>query len=118
MAAVAGNVWTLAIAKQSAKGVAASNNTGYKLKLTSGDIAPQRTTVQLAETDANRQQGDTVVTAEQIQGSPEFYVRPDDFGLLAYLTLGSNADAGTAPNYIHTATAVQNIPYFTCWKNI
>jgi len=111
---VAGNVYTLAVAKQTAKGTPATASTGYKLKLTSGDVSPQRQLLTLQETDATRQQGQTVVVGGQIDGTPEWYVRPDDFGLFAFGALGANADA----SMVHTATPAIAPPYFTVWKNI
>ncbi|HWE83059.1 MAG TPA: phage tail tube protein [Gaiellaceae bacterium] len=116
---VAGNIYTLALGRQSAKGVAQTSPT-YKLKLTSGDLSPARQVIQLAETDSSRQDGKSVVVGAHVEGTPEFYVRPDDFGLLAYAALGANADSGTSPNYIHTATMLNNgnLPYLTIYKAV
>jgi hypothetical protein len=117
MTGVAGNVYTLAFAKQASKGSAAVASTGYKLKLTGGDISPNRQLLTLQETDSSRQQGSTVVVGAQVQGTPEWYVRPEEFGLFAYTALGANADTGSGP-YTHTATIAQRPPYLTVWKNI
>lgn len=117
MTGVAGNVLTLAVAKQTVKGTPAAAGAGYKLKLTGGDLEPARTFVTLQETDASRQQGSTVVTGAQVQGTPEWYIRPEEFGLIAYAALGANADSGTGP-YVHTATIAQRPPYLTVRKNI
>ena len=119
MTGVSGNVYTLAIGKQTAKGVPQTTPT-YKLKVTGGDISPNRQEIQLNETDATRQQGKTLIVGSGIAGSPDFYVRPDDFGLLAYGLLGANANSGTAVNYIHTATMINSgsLPYFTIYKAI
>lgn len=119
MAGVAGNVYTISFAKQSAKGAPASTGTGYKMKLTGGDLSPNRNLLTLQETDASRQQGNTVVVGAQIQGTPEWYVRPADFGLFAYAALGANVDAGTGPDgYTHTATPANSPPYLTAWRNV
>lgn len=119
MAGVAGNLYTLAFGKQSAKGVAAADGAGvYKLKLTGGSVGPNRNLLTLQETDATRQQGSTVVVGAQIQGSPEWYVRPADFGLFAYAALGANEDGGTGAAKTHTATPANTPPYLTCWKNV
>lgn len=117
MSGVAGNVYTLSFARQSAKGTAAGAGTGFKLKLTGGDLAPDRQLLTLQETDATRQQGQTVVVGARIQGTPEWYVRPADFGLFAYAALGANSDSGPGP-YIHAATPANSPPYLTAWKNI
>lgn len=119
MAPVSGNFYTLAIGKQSAKGSAQTTPT-YKLKVTGGDISPSRQEFELAETDASRQQGSTVIVGAHVEGNPEFYVRPDDFGLLAYGLLGTNADGGTASNYVHVASMLNSgaLPYFTIYKAV
>lgn len=119
MAGVSGNFYTLAIGKQTAKGVPQTTPT-YKLKVTAGDISPIRDEITLSETDANRQQGKTVIVGAKIEGSPDFYCRPDDLGLLNYGVMGANADSGTNPNYIHTATMLNSgaLPYFTIYKAI
>lgn len=119
MTAIAGNYYTLAIGRQTAKGVA-QTTPQYKLKVVSGDISPVRDEIVLAETDSTRQQSKTIVVGSRVEGSPEFYVRPDDFGLLAYGLLGVDTISGTAPNYIHTATMLNSgaIPYFTIYKAI
>lgn len=116
MAGVAGNLYTVAYAKQSAKGATGTTG-GFKMKLTSGDVGPQRQLLTLAETDASRQQGSTVVVGAQIQGTPEWYARPADFGLFAYAALGANVDAGSGP-YTHTATPATSPPYLTIAKNV
>lgn len=117
MTGVAGNVYTIAVNKQTAKGTPASNSAGYKLKLTAGELGPNRQFLVLQETDATRQQGSTVVVGAQVQGTPEWYVRPEEFGLIAYAAMGANADTGTGP-YTHTATIAQRPPYLTAWKNV
>jgi len=114
---VAGNVYTLAFAKQSAKGAAAAANSGYKLKLTSGEVGPNRNFLTLQETDASRQQGDTVVVGAQVQGTPEWYIRPEEFPLFGFAALGANVDSGAGP-FTHTQTPAQRPPYLTVWKNL
>lgn len=117
MAAISGNYWTLAIGKQTAKGSPQETPT-YKLKATGGDIAPVRGVFTLAETDSSRQQGADVIVSAHVAGAPEFYLRPNDFGLWAYALLGANADSGSSPNYTHIATPADTGPYLTLFKAI
>jgi Phage tail tube protein len=117
MAGVAGNVYTLAFAKQSAKGTPAGAAAGFRKKLTGGELGPQRQFLTLQETDASRQQGDTVVVGAQVEGEPECYVRPADFGLIAYAALGALSTTGAGP-YVHTITPAQRPPYLTVRKNL
>jgi len=118
MPAVPGNALTLAVGKQTALGTA-QTTPSYKLRYTGGfGPDPARNTITLAETDANRLQGDPVVVGLRVEGGSEHYVRPDEFGLLALLTFGQVTTTGTNPNYIHTysSTASGSAPYATLYK--
>jgi hypothetical protein len=116
---VSGSYYTLHVGRQTAKGVA-QTTPQFGLKLTAGSLDATKQEIELSETDSTRQQGKTVVVAAGVSGSPDFYLRPDDFGLLAYGVLGANADSGTSPNFIHTATMSNSgaNPYFTIYKSI
>src|SRR5438105_670244 len=119
MSGVSGDYYTLAIGKQTAKGTP-QTTPAFKLKVTGGDIMPTRQVIQLNETDSTRQQGKSLVVGGAVEGAPEVYCRPDDFGLLAYAVLGTNVDSGTAPNYIHRSTMLNSgaTPYVTIYKAI
>lgn len=117
MSGVSGNIYTLQVGRQTAKGTA-QTTPAYALKVTGGDISPQRETIQLAETDSSRQEGATVVVGSRVEGTPEFYIRPSDFGLFAYAALGGLSTGGTAPNYIHTVTPANAGPYLTIYKTV
>jgi len=104
VAPTAGNAWTLFVGKQASKGTA-NVATGRKLRYTGG-FGPTgvRNTINLAETDALRQQGDPIVVGFSVAGSSEHYIRVDEFHSIAELFMGSNATTG-ATNYIHTASS-------------
>src|SRR4051812_10257111 len=87
------------------------------MKLTGGEVGPNRQFLTLQETDASRQQGDTVVVGARVEGSPEWYTRPADFGLFAYAALGANSTSGAGP-FVHPATPAQRPPYLTARKNL
>lgn len=114
MSGVAGNVYTIGFAKQTAKGTPAAAGNGFRMKLTGGELGPDRQLLTLQETDASRQQGSTVVVGAKVEGTPEWYVRPADFGLFALGLLG----AETVASGVHTATPAQRPPYLTARKNI
>ena len=104
MPAVAGNAWTLAVGKQAAKGTPQTTPTA-KLKYTGGfGPAPDRTVINLAETDASRQIGDPVVVGYRVQGSSEHYLRSVEFHKIADLLLGTTVSTGAGP-YTHTASS-------------
>jgi hypothetical protein len=120
MAGLRGNTaWVLA-QKQTAKGTAATvaATSAYKMPLTGGNIAPVRDTDNLAETDANRDRGVAYVVSSGVEGSPEFYVRDASIGFWLWAALGADAVTGTTPNFTHTITPANTLPYITTWRDI
>jgi hypothetical protein len=125
MAGLRGNqAWILA-SKQPSKGVVgpvtaptAGSNGAFKLALSGGNIAPVRETDNLAETDASRDRGVTYVTTSGVEGSPEAYVRDNPIGFLLHAALGADAATGTTPNFTHTLTPANTLPYVTLWRAI
>lgn len=118
MPATPGNALTLAVGKQTAKGTPQTTPT-YKLRYTGGfGPDPAQTRITLAETDATRQQGDPLIVGHSVTGSSEHYVRPDEFGLLAYLSLGTIATTGAAADKTHTISATTSgaVNYATLFK--
>lgn len=117
MAGLNGKTGWVAVAKQTAKGAAATAPT-YRNPFAGGNIAPVRETDRLAETDSSRDQGAAYVTTSGVEGSPEVYVRDDS--IVAYLAacLGNIATSGVAPNFIHTVTPGNLLAYHTFWRNV
>lgn len=120
MAGLRGNVGWLLAQKQTAKGTAATiaAASAYKMPFSGGNISPVRETDQLSETDASRDQGITYVTTSGVEGSPEFYVRDASAGFWLFTALGAAAVTGTTPNFTHTITPANTLPYVTIWRNI
>ena len=120
MAGLRGNTAWLLAQKQTAKGTAATVSTtnAYKMPFSGGSIAPVREVDNLAETDANRDQGVSYVTSSGVEGSPEFYVRDASIGFWLWAVLGTDAVTGAGPNYTHTITPAQTLPYITVWRDI
>jgi hypothetical protein len=107
-------------AKQTAKGTAATPAvaTTYKNPFTGGNIAPVREIDHLAETDSARDQGISYTVTTGVEGSPEFYVRDASIGAWLFWALGANADTGTMPNFVHTLTPANTLPYITVWRDL
>lgn len=120
MAGLRGNQAWLMFAKQTAKGTAASVAlaTTHKVPFSGGNVGPVRTVDQLAETDANRDIGVSFVRTGGVEGSPEAYVRDSSIASLLFYALGTNVDSGTTPNFTHTITAGNTLPYVTFWRMI
>lgn len=120
MAGLQGNKAWLIAQKQTAKGAAAtiSLTAAYKMPFSGGNIAPVRETDQLSETDSSRDRGVTYVQSSGVEGSPEFYVRDASIGFWLWAVLGADAVTGTMPNFVHTITPSNTLPYITVWRNI
>lgn len=117
MAGLSGKTAWIAAAKQTAKGTAATTAT-YRSPFAGGNIMPTRETDRLTETDSARDQGAAYVQSSGVEGSPEIYVRDKSLGFYLWAVMGNVATSGTTPNYTHTITPGQNLPYLTFWKNV
>lgn len=117
MAGIAGNKATLAVAKQSAKGVTVVTPS-FKNAFSGGNIAPSRAMDRLAETDSARDQGALYVASAGLEGTPEVYARPNSLGLYLGGVLGGiAAPTGTTPAITHVFTPADTLPYHTFWKS-
>lgn len=120
MAGLRGNQAWLMFAKQAAQGTAATVAAGttQKVPFSGGNVGPVRETDNLSETDSNRDQGAPYVTTTGVEGSPEAYVRDPSIAALLLGVLGADAITGTTPNFTHTLTPANTLPYFTFWRNL
>lgn len=128
MAGIHGNTAWLMFKKQTAKGTPATageaaesstlKQTCFRVPFTGGNIEPARSFGNLAETDANRDQGVSYAKTGGVAGTPEMYTRDTAIGALLTYCLGADAVTGTTPNRIHTITPANNIPYVTFWRDI
>ena len=118
MAGLKGNVAWIAAAKQASKGSAATLVAANAVKnaLSGGNIGPVRETDNLSETDASRDRGVTYVTSAGVEGEPEVYVRDSSIGFWLYAAFGAIATTGVGPNFVHTLTPANTLPYITVWK--
>jgi hypothetical protein len=116
MAGLRGNQATFAWAKQTAKG---TPNTTYahRVPFAGGNIGPNKNVDNLAETDANRDQGVSYVSSSGVEGSPELYVRDGNIHQLLEAVLGAKGTTGTT-DFTHTLTPANAIPYYTFYKEL
>lgn len=120
MAGYKGNIaWLLAQA-QAVKGTPATIDVAkaYKMPMTGGGMAPTRSVERLSETDASRDAGVSYVQVTGAEGSPEFYVRDKSAPFWLWAGFGSVVSTGTTPNYTHTITPGNTLPYLTTWRNV
>jgi Phage tail tube protein len=114
---VSSSIGWIALAKQTAKGSLASAPT-VKLKLRACSLEPVKVRARYETTDVGRDPGPAYTSRLGGAGGFQAYAEPTALALLMYLLLGSNADTGTTPNYTHTITPANDLPYCTIWKHV
>jgi hypothetical protein len=117
MGVTAGNTRLIYAAIQSAKGSPAANPTHCFRLNGDGAIDPNRSIIQLPETDASSQRPVSQVVGAEPSGGWQGWLRPSEFAFLGRAIMGANADSGAGP-FVHTATPVAAIPYLTLWDVI
>lgn len=114
MAGHAGNFFTAAVGKQSAKGTPQATPK-FKLRVTGDIVAPNVQILDLPETDSSIQRSKAIKVGETIEGNLAGFVRADEYGFLAYLHMGAVSVTGVGP-YTHTLTAAAQLPYATIYN--
>jgi hypothetical protein len=117
MAGLSGKSAWLAYAKQTGKGTIATAPT-FKSAFAGGNVGPVLETDRLSETDSSRDQSSAYLTTSGVEGSPELYVRAKTIGFWLHAALGTTVTTGSGPNYTHTITPGNALPWLTLWKNI
>lgn len=114
MAGHAGNFFTAAIGKQTAKGTP-QVTPKFKMRVTGDVVDPTVQILDLPETDSSIQRSRAIKVGEIIEGSLTGFVRADETGFLWYLHMGADAVTGASP-YTHTLTAATQLPYATIYN--
>jgi hypothetical protein len=112
---IAGNKRVLYIGLQSAKGTPQTTPT-LKIRVRNFNKGDVRQKIELEETDASTQDGESVVVGVGGSISFEKYLRPSEDDFLWYALLGVNADSGTNPNFTHTQSPAVDTPYLTIFE--
>lgn len=108
-------IFELAIAPQSAKGVAATA-ADFKTRVSGGDIAPMANVPTFAETGRTRLPRTAFKASSGVDGNPAMAMREDLMALLLWGALGDLATTGIADPWAHAATYANATPYFTVWR--
>lgn len=118
MTGIPGNIASLCVGKQVAKGTP-QTTPAFRLPFLSGDLVGIPNIVELAETDSSRQQGDLYRLGIAVEGTSEHAARPNSMGLALLGVLGDISSAGSSPT-THTITPNVNgvLPYFTTYKTL
>lgn len=114
MAGHAGNFFTAAIGKQTAKGTP-QTTPKFKLRVTGDIVAPNVGILDLPETDSSIQRSKAIKIGETVEGQLSGFVRSDEFGFLSLLHMGTDNVTGANP-YVHTITAATQLPYATLYN--
>lgn len=118
MAGISSALGTVGLAKQTAKGSPAATPT-VKLKLSaSPSLMPIKERGRYVVTDTGRDNAGSYTSRLGVAGEFSCYLEPSALGLAFYLALGANADSGAGPNYTHTATPANDLPYFTLFRSV
>jgi hypothetical protein len=115
-----GNLAEIAISLQAAKGTPAAT-AQHRMRLTGGNLDLMRDVEDIVESTGDVLLDSAFVARVRVEGAPQFIVRPNFIGLLAYGALGAKAsDAGPDP-FGHTLTlaaAPFALPWLTCWAQL
>lgn len=112
-----GNQYDIAIALQSAQGVAATDSQ-FRSFVAAGGLNPIKESTPIEETSDDRLLSDDYVSGVRGEGGPQLIARPNILGLLLYGALGAKDVAGVGDPYTHTFTEAERLPYFTCWSRL
>ena len=116
MAGLRGNQAWVGWAKQTVKGT--SVDPTHKAPFSGGSINPDRSIAQLQETDANRDEGVSYVEQVSASGTPEVYGRDAIAHSLFDAALGATISSGAGPDYTHTSTPANALPYMSFYRMI
>lgn len=118
MSGISSRIGTIAFAKQTAKGTAAASP-AFRLMLNGApSLAPVKERGRFAMTDSGRDQGPGFTSGMRVEGDIPVYLHPDAMASLLYYALGANADSGAGPNYTHTLTPANDMPWLTVWRMV
>ena len=118
MAGISSRIGTIAVAVQTGKGAAAANPT-VKFELAAApSVMPVKEIGRYSTTDAGRDQGPAYVSRFGVAGDFQVYAHPQGIGTLFRAALGANANSGAGPNYTHTITPADDLPYLTIWRMV
>lgn len=117
MAGISSKIGTIALAKQTGKGTAATTPTVKFFLSGSPSLAPVRAVNRYSMTDSGRSPGASYVSSVRVEGDVPVYAHPDGMSILFSGVLGSDADTGAGP-YVHTITPSTDVPYFTMWRMV
>jgi Phage tail tube protein len=114
---VSSKIGTIAIAKQTAKGAAATTPT-HKYQLAAAPtLYPTKTRERLESTDSGRDMGLSYTQRISVEGDFAVYLYPDGAGPLLYSTMGAVAHSGTT-TFTHTITPANDLPWYTIWRMV
>jgi hypothetical protein len=114
LAGHAGNFFTAAIGRQSAKATP-QTTPKFKLRVTGDIVDPTVQILDLPETDSSIQRSKAIKVGSLIEGNLTGFLRADEFGFFAYLHMGAVNTTGGNP-YTHTITAAAQLPYATIYN--
>jgi hypothetical protein len=109
---------TIAFAVQTAKGSPATVP-AVKFKLSGApSLMPSRTIARYNTTDKGQDPGPAYVSQMGVSGDVPVYVHPDGAAFLFNAVMGQAVDTGATPNFVHTMTYADDVPWLTVWREV
>jgi hypothetical protein len=103
---------------QTAKGTPATIP-AVKFKLSgASSLMPTKTVARYNSTDKGQDPGPAYVSAMGVAGDVPVYLHPDGAAFLFNAVMGQAVDSGTNPNYTHTMTYADDVPWLTVWREV
>lgn len=118
MSGISARIGNVAIGVQASKGTPAATPEKRFFLAGAGSLAPLKERARLAMTDSGRDLGAGFTSRLGVEGEVPIYLHPSGAASLFKWALGSNADGGADPNYTHTATPADDLPWLTVWRNV
>lgn len=118
MAGISSAIGYIGAAKQTIKGTAIANPANKWPLAARPSLRPVKTRQRYTATDTGRDLGPAYTSQMLVQGDFQVYCEPQSIASLLYYALGANADSGTTPNYTHTLTPANDLPWVTFFRMV
>src|SRR5262245_23031109 len=117
MSGISSSIGYYLIGKQTAKGTPATTFRKYRAA-GAASLAPVKERAVYSMTDIGRDQGDSYTTGVRVEGDLPLYLHPYGAALLFASVLGTVVETGSSPNFTHTITPADDLPWMTVWRQV
>lgn len=118
MAGISSGIGKWYFAKQTAKGTPNVTPTVVLKAAGAPSLAPAKNRQRYPATDVGRDQGPSYTASMTVAGDIPLLWEPAAAAFFWHAVLGSTVDSGTNPNYTHTTTPANDLPYYTVTRMV